>query len=136
MSLHKNTERGKCFIRGALEPFLRPLLDSLGVKLPEDVTKCDHDCVLYRRGVRYNEKTEETHPVEECAFNLSTDAVENQVQRTFAMQQEMGEAKNALLFGAIAGLTKSQESKKILARMVDKAGGLNKLIGGNDNAKA
>lgn len=135
MSLHKNTERGKCFVRGALEPFLRPLLESLGVKLPDGVAKCDPDCVLYRKGMRYYEKDDRTEPFEECAFNISTDAVENQVQRTFAVQKEMGETKNAVLFQAIAGLTGSPEARGTLARMVQNAGGLNKLIGDDNDEK-
>ena len=112
MGLHKNTKRGKC-------PFSK-------------FKPCDTECVFYRKGMRYFEKDNRNEPFEECAINIIADSAENQVQRTFAVQQEMGETKNAVLFQAIAGLTNSPESKAALARMINKAGGLNKLIGGND----
>lgn len=94
---------------------------------------CNPKCVLYRKGFRYNEKDKEPIPFEDCAHNIIADSAENQVQRTFAMQQEMGETKNAVLFQAIAGLTGSIEAKETLARMVQNAGGLNKLIGGDNS---
>lgn len=109
MSLHKNTERSKC-------PFNK-------------FKSCNSDCVLYRKGFRYNEKDKEPIPFEECAINIIADSAENQVQRTFAMQQEMGETKNAVLFQAVAGLTGSIEAKDAVIRMIKEAGGLNKLIG-------
>lgn len=85
--------------------------------------------------MRYYEKDNRNEPFEECAINIMADSMENQVQRTFAVQKEMGETKNAVLFQAIAGLTGSAEAKEALARMVQNTGGLNKLIGGDD-AKA
>ena len=115
MSLKKNTERGLC-------PFNK-------------FKECNPKCVLYRKGMRYLDDGKDPIPFEDCAFNISADAAENQVGRTFAMQQEMGEIKNAVLFQAVAGLTGSSEAKEMLARMVQNAGGLNKLIGGSD-AKA
>ena len=112
MSLHKNTKRGKC-------PFNK-------------FKPCDPECVLYRKGIRYFEKDNSNEPFEECAINIIADSVENQVQRTFALQKEMGETKNAVLFQAIAGFAGSAEAKEALARMINNAGGLNKLIGGKD----
>lgn len=116
MSLHKNSEKGKC-------PFNK-------------FKPCNPECVLYRKGMRYFEKDDRSEPFEECAINIMTDSIENQVQRTFAMQKESGEIKNAVLFQAIAGLTGSQEAKEALVRMVQGAGGLNKLIEGGDDEKA
>lgn len=108
MGLAKNTKKGKC-------PFNK-------------FKPCNPDCVFYRKGMRYYEKNKESIPFEECAINIIADSTENQVQRTFAMQKEMGETKNAVLFQAIAGLTGSEEAKEAVIRMVEKAGGLNKLI--------
>jgi len=116
MSLFKNAERGKC-------PFNK-------------FKPCNSGCVLYRKGMRYFEKDNRNEPFEECAINIIADSAENQVQRTFALQQEMGETKNAVLFQSITRLTGSPEAKETLARMVQNAGGLNKLIGGENDEKA
>lgn len=112
MGLHKNTKRGKC-------PFRK-------------FKECDPECVFYRKGMRYYEKDNKNEPFEECAINIIADSAENQVQRTFAMQKEMGETKNAVLFQAVTNFAESAEEKEALARMINNAGGLNKLIGGAD----
>ena len=101
MSLHKNTQRGKCFLKLALFPFLEPLLKAWGVEIPESIVMCDPDCVLYRKGMRYWEGENKTEPFEECAINILADASENQVQRVFGLQKEMGETKNATIFQAL-----------------------------------
>ena len=82
MGLHKNSERGKCFVKVALEPFLIPLLKAWGVELTEDVTGCDPDCVLYRKGIRYFDDGKRTEPFEECPINIIADSAENQVRCT------------------------------------------------------
>lgn len=115
MGLVKNTKRGKC-------PFNK-------------FKPCNPACVFYRKGMRYYEKDNRNEPFEGCAINIIADSAENQVQRTFAVQKEMGETKNAVLFQAIAGLTESPEAREVLARMVQNAGGLNKLIGDDSNEK-
>ena len=115
MSLHKNTEKGKC-------PFNK-------------FKPCNPECVFYRKGMRYWEKENRNEPFEECAINIIADSAENQVQRSFALQKEMGETKNAVLFQAIANFAGSDEAEEALARMINNAGGLNKLIGGS-NEKA
>lgn len=112
MSISKNTERGKC-------PFNK-------------FKQCNPECVLYRKGMRYYEKDNRNEPFEECAINILADSLENQVQRTFALQKEMGETKNAVLFQSVAGLTGSIGAKEALMRMVQNTGGLNKLIGDNN----
>ncbi len=112
MGLHKNTKRGKC-------PFNK-------------WKPCNPECVLYRKGIRYWKTEKRDEPFEDCAINIIADGTENQVQRTFALQKEMGETKNAVLFGAIANLAESEEAKEALSRMIQNAGGLNKLIGGSN----
>lgn len=129
MTLHKNKDRGHCFIKLALKPFMEPLLKAWGVEFSEKAIECDPDCVLYRRGMRYWEKENRSEPFEECAVNIIADSAESQVQRTFAMQKEMGETKNAVLFQAISSFTDNLEDKQALGKMIQKAGGLNKLIG-------
>lgn len=109
MSLFKKTKRGKC-------PF-------------SNFKPCNTDCVFYRKGIRYWEKDDRNEPFEDCVINVIADNMENQTQRTFALQKEMGETKNAVLFQAVAMLTDSPEIKETLSRMIQNAGGLNKLIG-------
>jgi hypothetical protein len=119
MTLHKNAQRGKCFLKLALFPFLEPLLKAWGAEVPENVVMCDPDCVLYRKGMRYWEGENKTEPFEECAINILADSGENQVQRVFALQKEMGEAKNAAIFHALAFLGNSRAAGEIL-RMAKK----------------
>ena len=114
MTLHKNTQRGKCFLKLALFPFLEPLLKAWDVEIPEKIVMCDPECVLYRKGIRYWEGDDKTEPFEECALNIVADSAENQVQRTFGLQKEMGEAKNAAIFQALAFLGKSGATAEIL----------------------
>ena len=98
MTLHKNRQRGKCFLKLALLPFLEPMLKAWGVEIPEKIVMCDPECVLYRKGIRYWEGDDKTEPFEECALNIIAESTENQVQRTFGLQKEMGETKNAAIF--------------------------------------
>ena len=110
--LKKNTERGLCPHRN-----FKP---------------CNPKCVHYRKGMRYNEKDKEPVPFEDCAINIICDNIEMTHQRIFTLQKEMGETKNAVLFQAIATLTNDEETKLMLSRMIQSAGGMNKLLGGND----
>ena len=119
MALHKNTDRGKCWLRSALYPFLEPLLKAWGVEIPENIVMCDPECVLYRKGIRYWEGDDKTEPFEECALNIVADSTENQVQRTFGLQKEMGETKNAAIFQALTLLGKTGAAGEIL-RMAER----------------
>ena len=82
--LDKKAKKGKC-------PF-------------RNLKECSDKCVLYRRGTRYNELTEEVTPVELCAFNVIADNIERMHNRTYQMQQEMGEMKNVTAFHVMADL--------------------------------
>jgi hypothetical protein len=84
--LSKKDEKGKC-------PF-RKLKD------------CSEECVLYRKGVRYNEKTEESFPFEGCALNVIADNLEAMHNRTFMMQKEVGETKNVVTLRILQELGK------------------------------
>ena len=66
--------------------------------------ECRDDCVLYRKGTRYNDKTEEVTPIEMCAFNVIADNIEAMHNRTFMLQKEMGETKNVMAFHVLADL--------------------------------
>jgi len=72
--LSKNNKKGKC-------PFnrLRP---------------CSDKCVLYRRGVRFNETKSENFPFEECAINIIAENLEAMHQRGYMVQKEVGEMKS------------------------------------------
>ena len=88
--------------------------------------ECREDCVLYRKGTRYNDKTEEVTPVELCAFNVIADNIEAMHNRTYMLQKEMGETKNVMAFHVLAnmGVTDPEEAKrqaeKILLPLVEK----------------
>jgi len=66
--------------------------------------KCREDCVLYRKGTRVNDLTNEVTPVELCAFNVIADNIEAMHNRTFMLQKEMGETKNVMAFHVLADL--------------------------------
>ena len=82
--LKKQSEKGKCPFRN-----LKP---------------CDDSCVLYRKGIRYNEKTNETFPFEECALNIIADNLEAMHNRTFMMQREVGDTKNIIALKTMVDL--------------------------------
>ena len=88
--------------------------------------KCQEDCVLYRKGTRYNEKTDEVFPIEMCAFNVIADNIEAMHNRTYQLQKEMGETKNVMAFHVLAnmGVGDPEEAKrqaeKILLPLVEK----------------
>ena len=59
---------------------------------------CSDECVLYRKGVRFNEGRNESYVFEECALNLIADNLEAMHNRTYALQKEVGETKNVIAF--------------------------------------
>lgn len=76
--------------------------------------ECRDDCVLYRRGTRVNDFTNEVTPVELCAFNVIADNIEQLHSRTFNLQQEMGATKNVMAFHVLAqcGLKTQEEAAR------------------------
>ena len=87
--------------------------------------KCREDCVLYRKGTRVNDLTQEVTPVELCAFNVIADNIEAMHNRTFMLQKEMGETKNVMAFHVLAnmGVMNPEEAeakaKKILQPVIE-----------------
>lgn len=106
--LNKKTKKGKCPFRGFKE--------------------CSNECVLYRKGTRYNELTEEVIPIEICAFNVIADNIERMHNRTYMLQQEMGETKNVMAFHVMADMGMSsreeaeRQAEKVLIPILEKLG--------------
>ena len=98
--LDKKTKKGKC-------PF-------------RNFKDCSDECVLYRKGVRFNELTEETTPIEICAVNVIADNIERMHNRTYMLQQEMGETKNVMAFHVMAdlGMTTREEAENQAKRIL------------------
>jgi len=61
-----------------------------------DKKKCDTECVLYRKGLRYKDDGSKPIPFEECAFNIMADCLENLIGRTIGMQKETNKVANIL----------------------------------------
>lgn len=59
---------------------------------------CSEECVLYRKGVRVKELTDETYPIEICAINVIADNIEQVHNRQYMTQKEMGDLKNITAF--------------------------------------
>lgn len=85
--------------------------------------ECNDNCVLYRRGTRYNEVQQEVMPVELCAFNVIADNIEAMHSRTFCIQQEMGELKTVTAFSVLTGLglKTKEETQRAAERILIKA---------------
>ena len=75
---------------------------------------CEEKCVFYRKGTRYNDKTEEVFPVEICAINVIADNIETLHNRTYQLQKEVGDTKNVVAFGVMAnmGMTSKAEAER------------------------
>jgi len=84
--LSKNSERGLC-------PFNK-------------FKSCNEKCSFYRSGVRFNEKTEESFPFEDCAINIIADNLEAMHNRSYMMQKEVGETKNIITMKILHDLGK------------------------------
>jgi hypothetical protein len=75
--------------------------------------KCDPECELYKEVIRvYEDGKQEI--VKGCVFVLDHEERRNQTQRIAMMQAEVGETKNATLFGALAGLGESKAADQII----------------------
>ena len=69
-----------------------------------NLEECSEDCAFFRKGVRFNEKKQESFAFESCTFNIIADNLEAMHQRTFAMQREVGETKNIMAFKVLSDL--------------------------------
>jgi len=69
-----------------------------------NLEECSEECVMFRKGVRFNEKKQESYAFEECAINIIADNLEAMHQRTYAMQKEVGETKNVMAFKILSDL--------------------------------
>ena len=78
---------------------------------------CDVKCAFYRKGVRFDEKTEITTPVEACAINIIADNLEQMHNKTYMMQKEVGQVKDAVIMQTLVGvdiLQKKRVSEEML----------------------
>ena len=74
---------------------------------------CNEECVFFRSGVRYNEKSEESFPFEECAINIIADNIEAMHNRTYQMQKEVGETKNVMAMKILSDLGKIPKDEMV-----------------------
>lgn len=65
---------------------------------------CDSECVYFREGTYYNEKTEEVTPFVDCAINIIANNLEAMHNRTFMLQCEVGQTKNVIAMKILADL--------------------------------
>lgn len=98
--INKKDEKGKCPFR----------------KLKE----CSEECVLYRKGVRFNESKNESYPFEACAINIIADNLEAMHNRTFMMQSEVGKTKDIMVLKTMCdlGMIKPQEVERQAKKMI------------------
>ena len=99
--INKKVNRGKC-------PF-------------RNLEECSEECAFFRKGVRFNEKKQESYAFEECAINIIADNLEAMHQRTFAMQREVGETKNMMAFKVLSdlGMMKPEEAANKAAAIIN-----------------
>jgi hypothetical protein len=81
---------------------------------------CDPECVFFRKGIRYNTKTNETFPFTDCVINLIGDNLEAMHQRTHMMQSEVGETKNIMTLKIMSdlGMIKRDEVERQAKKMM------------------
>lgn len=70
---------------------------------------CDDECILYRRGIRFNETKNENFPFEDCALNVIADNLEAMHNRTFMLQREVGETKGVMAMKILSDMGKVKE---------------------------
>ena len=66
--------------------------------------ECVEDCVYFREGVRFNEVKDESYPFKDCAINIIADNLEGMHNRTFMLQNEVGETKTVMALKILADL--------------------------------
>ena len=89
--LNKNSKKGKC-------PFNR-------------LKPCSELCILYRKGVRFNEQNNENFPFEDCGINIIADNLEAMHNRTYQMQKEVGDTKNVTIMKILQDIGKVDASE-------------------------
>lgn len=57
---------------------------------------CSKECILFREGIRYTEDGSNAFPFADCALNIIADNLEAIHNRTYMLQQEVGETKNVM----------------------------------------
>jgi hypothetical protein len=71
--------------------------DKLLGKCPfRNLKTCNRECILFREGIRYSEDGNNTFPFADCALNIIADNLEAMHNRTYMLQQEVGETKNVM----------------------------------------
>ena len=82
------------------------------IKCPfRNLKECTEECAFYRKGVLYNEVTNQNMPFEECAINIIANNLEAMHSRTFMLQKEVGETKNVMAFKILSELGRIQNSE-------------------------
>lgn len=74
--------------------------------------KCNTECVLYRRGLRYFDGNKTPTPFEECAFNIIADSLENMVSRSIGEQTAIEQVRNevSMLNNLFHGLVEERKA--------------------------
>ena len=91
------------------------------LKCPFDKKKCNIECVLYRKGIRYYEGSgpdglaRTPQPFEDCAINIGVDCLENMVSRSISQQKATEQTRNELI--ALKELFYSLATRKALEAM-------------------
>jgi hypothetical protein len=66
----------------------------MGDWCPRIKAKCRKDCIHYRRGVRLFDDGRKPEAVEDCAFNIEVDCLENLVSRSVGNQKASEQVRN------------------------------------------
>jgi hypothetical protein len=105
---------------------IKPKNDEVKAPCPfNKMKKCRPDCILFRKGIRYNETKSETYPFSDCAINLIADNLEMMHNRTYMMQSEVGETKNIMamkMLSEVANLPPEEVAKQALKMLGIKPG--------------
>lgn len=92
--------------------------DKLLGKCPfRNLKQCSKECVLFREGIRYVEKSEESFPVADCALNIIADNLEASHNRSYMMQKEVGETKNIMALKILSDMG-IERSEKVIDKAI------------------
>jgi hypothetical protein len=90
--------------------------DKLLGKCPfRNLKECSKECVLFREGIRFNDKTNEQYPVADCALNIIADNLEAVHNRSYMLQKEVGETKNVMALKILSEMGYSQNQQVVNA---------------------
>lgn len=73
--------------------------------------QCDSRCAFYRKGVRFNDLTNEATPMESCAINVIADNIEQMHNKALMMQKEVGQVKDAVIMQTLVNVDILQKSR-------------------------